>query len=186
MRRLERQFGKRRATAIRRLITTFRSLDYPNGTSRYYALELQAVLESGALLASLAVCASLLEIVVRELVLDYMRNTASRHRDLQAELEAQRHISFATLVEALREVGRVLADDAKAAKSFHDTVRAKKMYRESFLAPCWPQLTVASSKLPEACLDESYSRRCHCETGKARRLKNWNVRGCCENSVGES
>jgi AcrR family transcriptional regulator len=75
------------------------------------------------LLASLAVCASLLEIVVRELVLDYMRNKASRHRDLQAELEAQRHISFATLVEALREVGRVSADDAKAAKSFHDTVR---------------------------------------------------------------
>ena len=37
--------------------------------------------------------------------------------------------------------------------------RAKNMYRESFLALCWHQLTVASPELPEACLDKCYSRR---------------------------
>ncbi len=67
----EEQFDDEKVQIIRKLIENVNSLSFPAGVSRYYAVNLAICLEAGALLGALQVAASLLELYVREVVIDF-------------------------------------------------------------------------------------------------------------------
>lgn len=123
IRTLDQQFGKRKADEVRALIGRFKALEYPEGVSRYYAVDLQTTLEAGALLGSLCVGSSLLEVVVRELVLQYAQSAARPSIDLQPSLEAKKNVGFCRVVDKLSEAGLIDGTCTDSAKEFYESTR---------------------------------------------------------------
>ena len=70
IRGFEEQFEGKTVDDIRQLLARIDSFSFPSGVSRYYAVDLSLCLQAGALLGALQVVASLLEIFVREIVLN--------------------------------------------------------------------------------------------------------------------
>jgi hypothetical protein len=112
---------------MRHLLERVTKLNLPGGVSRFYASDLSLCLSAGALLGALHVASSLLEIVVREIVIELWTNALSdkerKTEKLQIELEEKREITFKRLVEELKRVGIFKPDDAQEACDFYDAVR---------------------------------------------------------------
>ena len=80
IRKLEKQFVPEKVTLIREIQTDVSSLKFKGGVGRYYAKELIFSLEAGLLLASLHLSSSLLELFVRDLLInDYSLNLLKRN-----------------------------------------------------------------------------------------------------------
>lgn len=123
VRPLEEQFPPEIVNQIREIVSTVGQIHYPRGTSRYYAVELQYVLESGALLGALSLACTLLESVVRGLVLQHAASVARPTLNLEQDLEANRHLGFRDLVEKLEEAGLFEPVDADRAVALYRVVR---------------------------------------------------------------
>lgn len=130
IRSLEQQFGQKHAAEIRKLADRARRLTVPQGSSRYFAVELAGCLEAGLLLAAGHVAASLLELAVRGIVLEHTSSALGRSNasgtgmePLERRLEEMRNLGFAQLVDQLREAGLFNPDDAELAKLSYQEVR---------------------------------------------------------------
>ena len=126
-RNFEQQFESQTVERVRTLLDRVSRLQVPKGVSRYYAVDLDLCLRGGALLGALHMAASLLEIVVREMVIEYATEAQSSEQrsnvNLQRELEKKKDIGFKKLVEELRCAGLFDSKDAHEARQFYDAVR---------------------------------------------------------------
>lgn len=127
IRGFEEQFKRETIDKIQNLLQRIEDFSLPKGVSRYYAVDLSLCLKAGALLGALHVASSLLEIVVREMVIERASETFSdiqkERGRLQQKLEEKRNISFKKLVSELATVGLFSESDADLAKTFYDNVR---------------------------------------------------------------
>lgn len=123
VRPLEEQFNAETVKSIRSLIDRTCALNFPDGSSRYYAVELAHCLEAGVLLGSLHVAASLLELVVRGIAIERLGQATQEPIDWEHRLEEMRHLGFKKLVDHLVEADLFAEDDGNAAKKFYDAVR---------------------------------------------------------------
>jgi hypothetical protein len=123
----EEQFEGKTVDDIRELIARIESLSFPSGVSRYYAVDLSLCLQGGALLGALQVAASLLEIFVREIVIERASEAYSESEknvgSLQQQLEQMKNIGFKKLVDELFSSGMWSNSEAELAKQFYDEVR---------------------------------------------------------------
>lgn len=123
----EEQFEWNVVDNIRELIARIELLSFPSGVSRYYAVELSLCLQGGALLGALQVAASLLEIFVREIVIEQASEAYSESEknigSLQEKLEQMKNIGFKKLVDELFSSGMWSRSDSELAKHFYDEVR---------------------------------------------------------------
>ncbi len=131
VRPLEEQFEPETVERIRTLVATLDSLGCYEGAGRYYISELKRCLECGLLLAALQVAASLLELFVRDLLIQHRVRTKSqdstdyRHStDLHEKvLEENRQLTFGAIIRELQGQGVITVDDAEFARSFYKSVR---------------------------------------------------------------
>jgi len=131
-RTLKQQFAPEKVEEIHALIRRIDRLSLPGGSSRYYAVELSDCLQAGLLLASVHLAASLLELVVRGIVLERAgsafpsgpRNPSDLARgSLEHRMEEMRNLGFAKMVDHLVEVGLFDSEDGQLAKALYRTVR---------------------------------------------------------------
>jgi hypothetical protein len=103
------------------------TLPLPEGASRYYAVDLCICLRSGALLGALHIASSLLETVVREMVIAKSIPPFSDQLEMsgkiQQALEDKRDKGFKQLVIELEADGLFDHNDARIAKDFYNDVR---------------------------------------------------------------
>lgn len=127
IRGFEEQFEGETVKKIQDLLQRIEDFSLPKGVSRYYAIDLSLCLQAGALLGALHVASSLLEIVVREMVIERASEAVSESQkmkgSLQQELEEKRNVGFKQLVAELATAGLFSASDADLAKTFYDDVR---------------------------------------------------------------
>jgi hypothetical protein len=132
LRPLEQQFEAETVTKIRLLIEAFRALEVPAGPGRYYMSEIARSLEAGLLLAAIELSASLLELVVRELVARLQEQNADpRHefgphlgaRSRRLDLEYDRHSMFTQLLDKLESSSVVKSEDAALVRKFYKETR---------------------------------------------------------------
>ena len=127
IRGFEEQFEKDRIDQIRRLLQRIDSFSLPKGVSHYYAVDLSLCLQAGALLGALQVAASLLEIFVRETVVEQVSKTYPDSErvsgSFQEKLEQKRNVGFKQLVVELSNAGIISTTDAQIASQFYDDVR---------------------------------------------------------------
>lgn len=123
IRPLEKQFHANKVKRLADLIARLDKCVYPDGASRYYAVDLIRVIESGALLAAISIGATLLEVVVRGLVVQYSKTAANNTINLEELLEAKRNLGFKCLIDALCDSEYISNDDAEFAKDFYLQVR---------------------------------------------------------------
>jgi len=99
----------------------------PEGVSRYYAVDLSLCLQAGALLGALQIASSLLEIFVREIVIERASEAYSDSQKLvgtlQKKLEEKRNVGFKQLVTELANSEVMSTEDAEIATKFYDDVR---------------------------------------------------------------
>lgn len=123
----EEQFEGETVDNIRELIARIGSLSFPSGVSRYYAVDLSLCLQGGALLGALQVAASLLEIFVREIIIERASEAYSESGknigSLQQKLEQMKNIGFKKLVDELNSSGMWSKSESEIAKQFYDEVR---------------------------------------------------------------
>lgn len=128
---LEEQFEHETVERIRTLIATLNSLGDYEGAGRYYISEVKCCLECGLLLAALQVVASLLELFVRDLLIQHRMRTktrdsnSSRHStDLyERAVEENRQFTFGAIIRELQGQGVITVDDAESVRSFYKSVR---------------------------------------------------------------
>lgn len=132
IRDLEEQFETETVERIRDLIETLESVQLPVGASRIYANELAYCLEAGALLASLHLAGSLLEISARHKILEMSKEAKSNRTEkeienekptLEEKLEERKDLSFYDLCDALVEHAFWNPEDGKRAKQVYRKVR---------------------------------------------------------------
>lgn len=127
IRGFEEQFEGETIQNVRDLLERIEAFSLPDGVSRYYAVDLSLCLQAGALLGALHVASSLLEIIVREMVIERASEAFSdSHKikgSLQKELEEKRKVGFKKLVDELATAGLFSKSDAEMAKQFYDDVR---------------------------------------------------------------
>ena len=123
IRPLDQQFDVETARSIRALIDRIGRIELPDGSSRYYAVELGHCLEAGLLLGSLHVAASLLELVVRGTIVERLALAQTKPTDWEHRLEEMRHLGFPRLVDNLVDVGLFEKGDGDSAKDFYKAVR---------------------------------------------------------------
>lgn len=127
IRGFEEQFEESTVDNIRDLLSRIESLSLPSGASRYYAVDLSLCLQAGALLGALQVGTGLLEIFVREFVIERASEIYPEREKvvgaLQANLEQMKNVSFKKLVEELSNSGIWVKSEAELAKQFYDDVR---------------------------------------------------------------
>jgi len=127
IRGFEEQFEKETKNKIRQLLKRINSFSLPAGVSRYYAVDLSLCLQAGALLGALQIASSLLEVFVREIVIELISEAFSDNNKvvgkLQRELEEKKHIDFKKLIKELEKSEVISKDDASIATQFYDDVR---------------------------------------------------------------
>ena len=127
IRGFEEQFEGKTVDDIRQLLARIDSFSFPSGVSRYYAVDLSLCLQAGALLGALQVVASLLEIFVREIVIERASEAYSESEkvvgSLQIKLEQKKNVTFKKLVGELLNSGMWSKADTELAKQFYDDVR---------------------------------------------------------------
>jgi hypothetical protein len=132
LRPLEQQFEAETVTKIRLLIEAFRALDVPAGPGRYYMSEIARSLEAGLLLAAIELSASLLELVVRELVARLQEQNADPHQEFgpyfgastrRLDLEYDRRLMFTQLLDKLESSSVVKSEDAALVRKFYKETR---------------------------------------------------------------
>lgn len=126
IRDFEEQFEGDTVLKIQDLLRRIESIKLHYGVSRYYVVDLSLCLQAGALLGALHVAASLLEITVREMVIEHATEAlpeSNNKINLQKELEEKRHLGFKQLVEELKTAGLFDSKDAELAKQFYNDVR---------------------------------------------------------------
>lgn len=127
IRGFEEQFEGETVQSIRALLERIDTFALPDGVCRYYAVDLSLCLQAGALLGALHLASSLLEIIVREMVIERASEAYSdSHKikgSLQKELEEKRKVGFKQLVEELATAGLFSKSDSEMAKQFYDDVR---------------------------------------------------------------
>jgi hypothetical protein len=127
IRGFEEQFEPDTANRIRQLIERIENLGLPNEVSRFYASDLSLCLSVGALLGSLHVASSLLELVVREMFIKLctigLSSEERKTANLQKELEEKKELTFKKLVKKLKIAGIFEPNDADEACDFYDAVR---------------------------------------------------------------
>lgn len=131
IRTLEVQFGPAKGKRVREAISRLSSVRYPEGASSYYASELRHVLEAGAVLASVSLACTLLESVVRSLVVQHARTAVRTGLNLERALESKKSLHFAGLVDELVKAGLFDAADADRAKRLYRDVRIPIHHRLS-------------------------------------------------------
>lgn len=123
----EEQFEGKTVNDIRNLISRIESLTLPSGASRYYAADLSLCLQGGALLGSLQVASSLLEIFTRETIIERSSEAYTENYNktgmLQRKLEQMRNIGFKKLIDELYNSGMWSKHETEIAKQFYDDVR---------------------------------------------------------------
>lgn len=87
LRSLDEQQGPKKAAEIREICRRLDNIRFGGGAAHYYAKEVRTSLLGGALLAAVSMSGSLLEIVVRELVLGHAERVARSGLPLQYLLE---------------------------------------------------------------------------------------------------
>ena len=131
-RTLKQQFTPETVAEIHVLVQRIERLSLPKGSSRYYAVELSGCLQAGLLLASVHIAASLLELVVRGIVLERAGSAFSAYPETSSDLsegsleyrmEEMRNLGFTKMVDHLVEVGLFDSEDGLLAKTFYRTVR---------------------------------------------------------------
>lgn len=127
IRGFEEQFEEKTINDISKLLKRIKSFSLPTGVSRYYAVDLSLCLQAGALLGALQVASSLLEIFVREVVIERASEAYSESHKvvgaLQKKLEEKKNVGFKQLVVELASSGEWSTADAEMAKQFYDDVR---------------------------------------------------------------
>lgn len=132
IRDLEEQFEEETVERIRDLVEKLESVQFPAGASRIYAYELAYCLEAGALLASLHLAGSLLEISARHKILEMSieANTNRTEKEIEKEeptleekLEERKDLSFYDMCDALVEHAFWDPEDGKRAKEVYRSVR---------------------------------------------------------------
>ncbi|OFW31422.1 MAG: hypothetical protein A3J28_07175 [Acidobacteria bacterium RIFCSPLOWO2_12_FULL_60_22] len=109
LRSLDRQFGARTVTRIRRIQARFKTLGTTWSVTRYFVVEIDRALEGGLLLGSLLIATSLLELTVRLSVLEHRhadeRRKASPRsaRKILKEIEEDRQLTFARMLRELKD-----------------------------------------------------------------------------------
>lgn len=136
LRSLDDQFEEQTVERIRALQTNLILLARTNDVVRSYATELRYSLEAGLLLASIHLVASLLEIVIRELVLySFVTGTEANAQltaptlvlleEWERKLEdgAQPQWSFSLMVKELEKQDIIESTDAENIKSYYKNIR---------------------------------------------------------------
>jgi len=127
IRGFEEQFEEETILKIRQLLKRIASFSMPAGVSHYYAVDLSLCLQAGALLAALQVASSLLEIFIRETVIERASEAYSdSHKPVgafQNKLEEMRNVGFKQMANELASSGIISIEDAKIAIQFYDDVR---------------------------------------------------------------
>ena len=123
IRPLEQQFDVKTVNSIRALIDRIGRLNLPEGSSRYYAVELVRCLEAGLLLGSLHLAASLLELVVRGTIAERLAMMQTNPTDWEHRLEEMRRLGFSKLIDHLVDAGLFEKTDGDSAKDFYNAVR---------------------------------------------------------------
>uniref|UniRef100_UPI00131A5B7C hypothetical protein n=1 Tax=Salinibacter altiplanensis TaxID=1803181 RepID=UPI00131A5B7C len=126
---LDEQFEGPRAAQIRRLARSFRSIENIGDGIRYFAVELARCLEAGLLLSALHVASSLLELMVRKLVVEHRiaeedkpENPFELMNELEYKVEDEKKLSFKSMINELESSSLVNAEEAEALKRFYSEV----------------------------------------------------------------
>lgn len=132
IRPLEEQFNYEKVKQIRLLIEAFRELDIPSGAGTYFRYEIVRSLEAGLLLAAIELSASLLELVVRDLVAKLREKkegplqkygsyfSAFKRR---LDLENDRRMMFLKLLDELESNAIITSENADPVRKFYKDVR---------------------------------------------------------------
>lgn len=132
IRELEEQFQSETVARIRDLIERLESVQLPVGASRIYANELAYCLDAGALLASLHLAGSVLEVSARHKILEMSKEAKSNRTEkeienekptLEERLEERKDLSFYDLCDALVEYAFWAPEDGERAKEVYRKVR---------------------------------------------------------------
>jgi len=132
IRRLEERFEASTVEQIRALQLRLERLQITFSASRYFGAETIRCLEAGLILAALQVSTSMLELLVRETVIDRRmgRVATSPRTDLDAlecslmrEAEEDRSLSFVGMVRELEQHQALNADEADRLRSTYRDIR---------------------------------------------------------------
>jgi len=126
MRGYRNQFEKDTVIRIDKIISTLEAMPYPTGTSRYYGLDLVLCLKAGALLGSLQLVMSFMEIYIRGIVISCSTKAMNEKFKLFAvelELENKKEFDFNKLIDALVYVNKFDKQDSNIAKRLYKEVR---------------------------------------------------------------
>jgi hypothetical protein len=127
LRPLESQFEPENAARLKKLAERLSQFSFPPGASRYYGIELATCIEAGALLGSLVVASSLLELYVRALVINHSSkgriSKPSKQKSLEGTLEENRKIGFGDLIDNLVLAGLFEKSDGESAKTIYKSIR---------------------------------------------------------------
>lgn len=131
LRSIEEQFDPSKVERLRALLQRVRAvrLRLPEGATHYHFVELLTTLEAGALLASLHLAASALELFVRALIIDRVSiadQSVSHSEDVftyQERLEGDRKLTFSKMLDHLVSAGLFRAEDADISKRYYEEVR---------------------------------------------------------------
>lgn len=132
IRPLEEQLEYEKVKQFRLLIEAFRELDIPNGPGTYFRYEIIHSLEAGLLLAAIELSASLLELVVRDLVAKLrekkyglLQKYGSYFSALKRrlDLENDRTMMFLQLLKELESNAIITSENADPVRKFYKYVR---------------------------------------------------------------
>ncbi len=131
LRPIEEQFAAPTVMRIRQLIQRAENFRRraPEGATKYYFAEVSVTLEAGALLGSLYLAATALELFVRALIVDRVSSGgtwvsySADTMTYQERLEQDRGFGFQKMLDHLVDVGLFRLEDAEAAKRFYKEVR---------------------------------------------------------------
>ena len=133
LRPLKEQFAKRTVLRIRSLQDDLDALPFREGAGRVYVKELIYALEAGLLLAALHLATSLLELFVRDLLINstalksasYQKNKMGVLDKLEVYYEdtTKPQWSFSMIVDELRSQRVISSSDAKNIKTYYQTIR---------------------------------------------------------------
>jgi DNA-binding transcriptional regulator YbjK len=128
---IEQQFDLTTVQQIRQLTERARRLrsTVPKGATSYYFAELVITLEAGALLASMHIAATILELFVRALIVDRVSAVDMEKKysldslTYQEKLEENRGLGFGKMLDHLASVGLFSSEDVELAKQYYQEVR---------------------------------------------------------------
>jgi hypothetical protein len=127
IRPLEQQFQPERIEEIRALQKRFELLQITFRPSKTFVFEIVRALEAGLFLSPLLAAAALLELLVRETVIDRLSAAAGRGRPNRAEIshqiEESRSLGFDALVSRLSEFEILEPEDCDRMKSSYSRIR---------------------------------------------------------------